>query len=586
MSGPIGNSTAMGGAYVGGYDKGPYLAKIIDHLDSEKMGALKVVLLHGSVPGEEVADSVEITARYLPSFFGYTPFDTMDGNVRDASSTQSSYGMWFVPPDVGTRVLVVFVEGDINHCYWIGCVPQPGINHMVPGIASSKSLALTQQQKTKLGSDEAPVLEVNRRLEGQQTYNVDKLEKPLHPFALRLATQGLLKDPIRGLSTSSARRSPNSNVYGISTPGPPVVGGKKAKAGSKNNKFDIYTSREGGTQFVMDDGIVVKDPKTQQEGITDELVRIRTRTGHQILLHNSQDLIYIANSRGTAWIEMTSDGKIDIFAADSVSIHSEEDFNFRADRDINIEAGNNLNFNARGTTHFQSGGMIEGFAGADVNWTAKNHFNVSVLGRIRMTSTGISPSPTHAGVLSGIDISAKLGNINIQAATDIKMQSILDITARSAAGVNIQAGGMTTISSTGSNNLVAGVSNYITATTSNILDSKVSHIERSALIDMNGLTPAPVNPALASTLKAVAGALTLVPEAATSVSTLTTHNLTYREKDKNATKETQQGWEQNNYYRISNVTSIMKRIPAHEPWDYHENIDPSRFTPDKTNRGG
>ena len=45
-----------------------------------------------------------------------------------------------------------------------------------------------------------------------------------------------------------------------------------------------------------------------------ELVRLRTRTGHQILMHNSEDLIYIGNAKGTTWIEMTANGKIDIFA--------------------------------------------------------------------------------------------------------------------------------------------------------------------------------------------------------------------------------------------------------------------------------
>ncbi|MFM6199336.1 MAG: hypothetical protein ACKPE1_09375, partial [Dolichospermum sp.] len=65
--------------------------------------------------------------------------------------------------------------------------------------------------------------------------------------------------------------------------------------------------------FVMDDG--------DKDG-QNELVRIRTRTGHQILLHNSADLIYIANAKGTAWVELTSNGKIDIFAQDSVSIHT------------------------------------------------------------------------------------------------------------------------------------------------------------------------------------------------------------------------------------------------------------------------
>jgi hypothetical protein len=79
-----------------------------------------------------------------------------------------------------------------------------------------------------------------------------------------------------------------------------------------------------------------------------ELVRLRTRTGHQILLHNTEDLIYIGNSRGTAWLELTSDGKIDIFAEDSISMHTKNDFNLTADRNVTIEAGANLSLKASG----------------------------------------------------------------------------------------------------------------------------------------------------------------------------------------------------------------------------------------------
>ena len=77
-----------------------------------------------------------------------------------------------------------------------------------------------------------------------------------------------------------------------------------------------------------------------------EYFRVRTRTGHQLLMHNSEDLIYIGNSKGTAWVELTSNGKIDIYAADSISIHTQNDLNIRADRDINLEAGRNVNIKA------------------------------------------------------------------------------------------------------------------------------------------------------------------------------------------------------------------------------------------------
>jgi hypothetical protein len=66
------------------------------------------------------------------------------------------------------------------------------------------------------------------------------------------------------------------------------------------------------------------------------------------LLHNSEDLIYIGNGKGTTWIELTSNGKIDIYAKDSISVHTENDMNFYAGRDINMEAVRNINVKATG----------------------------------------------------------------------------------------------------------------------------------------------------------------------------------------------------------------------------------------------
>jgi hypothetical protein len=34
----------------------------------------------------------------------------------------------------------------------------------------------------------------------------------------------------------------------------------------------------------------------------------------------------------------------------------------------------------------------------------------------------------------------------------------------------------------------------------------------------------------------------------------------------------------------STIDSIMLRIPSHEPWPHHENLDPESFKPEKTDR--
>jgi len=572
-------------------NSGPYIARVVGHNDSTRMGTLECVILRKGGDGQEVADAVRVYPRYAPHFFGYTAYEATDANLRNASSSQQSYGMWFVPPDIGTKVIIIFIEGDREQCFWLACVPEPGVNQMVPGIAASQYAELTPQEKTKLGftSDTAvvPVVEVNKRVQGRDNSKPDIVKKAMHPFTLRLATQGLLKDPIRGTTTSSARRSTISNVYGISTPGPVVVGGKQYQFGTQKEPKPAYVEREGGTQFVMDDGYIGKDEKSKKEGILDELVRLRTRTGHQILLHNSSDLIYICNSRGTAWLEFTSDGKIDIYAADSISIHSENDFNFRADRDINFEAGSNVNIvAAQGSMHFEASGLIEGFAGLDCNWTAANHFNASALGRVRLTSTGASTNPTQAGPLSGIDLYSVLGNINMYATTQIKQQALGEINLKSGKGLTVLSGAATTIDTVGTTSITSGLNNYITALASNVLFSGTTHYERATLIDMNGPTPFPPNTTAGTNLALALDALSILPEAATSVVTLDRFSLSGRTADKNATNDMQKGWENNNFYAATKISSIMRRVPTHEPWDDHENINPTAYKPEKTGRDG
>lgn len=317
---------------------GPFLAEITNHLDPMYMGSLEVSLIKG-IPNSVKSQSDTFIVKYLSPFYGVTSIRFEGTNASDFNDVQKSYGMWMVPPDVGTTVMVIFLDGDPNQGYWIGCVPDAFQNHMVPGIAATKQVNVTSEQRQKYGTDLLPTAEFLKGISKDQLVP-SKQAKPVHPFADRLLAQGLLLDSVRGVTSSGARREVPSSVFGISTPGPldTSAGAKRGKVGYDGSD-QTPVSRLGGTTFVMDDGDI--------DG-QNELVRIRTRTGHQILLHNSQDLIYIANSKGTAWIEMTSRGKIDIYARDSISIHTEQDFNFRADRDINLEAGRNVNIRALG----------------------------------------------------------------------------------------------------------------------------------------------------------------------------------------------------------------------------------------------
>ena len=348
----------------------PCLAKVISHIDSTYMGTLEVQILRAGAGNDSSGPQVQ-QVRFMSPFWGSTSIDYVT-NQNDYNNTQKSYGMWFVPPDVGSTVVVIFVNGDPARGFWIGCVPDDNMNFMVPGLAATQNSVEAAAKDLSNRPGRVPTAEYNK-LENQKNGDATQFKKPTHPFANVLRNQGdptkegLLQDDIRGITTSSARRETPSMVFGISTPGPfdKRSGAKTGKVGKSDSQVNnAPVSHLGGSTFVMDDGddkFLRKTPassgppeyaaveQSETGDVTlphNELIRIRTRTGHQILLHNSEDLIYIGNSRGTAWIELTSNGKIDIYAKDSISVHSENDINYTAGRDINFNATNDINLNA------------------------------------------------------------------------------------------------------------------------------------------------------------------------------------------------------------------------------------------------
>jgi putative chitinase len=467
---------------------GPYIAEITNHLDPTYMGSLEVALIKGVVNNINKQSETYIV-RYLSPFYGVTSVRFEGTNSGDFNDVQKSYGMWMVPPDVGSRIMVIFIDGDPNQGYWFGCVQDMYQNHMVPGIAASKQTVLTKEQERKYGTDLLPVAEFNKQTQGLENPNPNKIGKPVHPFADRLLAQGLLLDNVRGSTSSSARREVPSQVFGISTPGPldTSPGAKRGQVGYEEKRA-VPVSRLGGSTFVMDDG----DVNGQNE-----LIRIRTRTGHQILLHNSQDLVYIANSKGSAWLELTSNGKIDIYAKDSVSIHSEHDFNFRADRDINLEAGRNINTRALGNMETNVAGHYFLIVDDNAKIAIKNNKEETV----------------------GQDCKLSVGQ-----------------------DMHLLVANNTMLSTGKQFNIAAGAQLRETASE----------------IHMNG-------PAATAAEAAV-----LPPQ-------LSTYSLPNRASDS--------GWANGNFFKAPDITSIMQRVPTHEPWDQHENVNPTKFSPPATDQG-
>ena len=502
---------------------GPYEALVVSHLDPKKMGGLTVELLKNSEGGNQPERSGQIvTVKYMSPFAGQTP---INGNTAEDTfqGTQKSYGMWFVPPSPGTKVLVMFAEGNIARGYWIGCVHDTYMNWMTPDPWAGSEYNAQQQGRP------LPVGEFNKRTATGMGNDPTKYIKPVNTdFYTILAKQGLVDDPVRGPGNHSSRRETPSHVYGVSTPGPRDKrdGAPKASVGDSNSRTRTFSSVLGGSSIVMDDGderevrnsFATQGPK-EYTNLVDtpdattgiptvpkgELMRFRTRTGHQLLMHNSEDLIYIGNANGTSWIEMTGNGKIDIYAQDSISIRTNVDLNISADRDINMTAARDINLNS----------------GRDYKLTVSNNSDVKV-GVDHKLDVG-SNHDVYVGATQKIFVGAD-NNLLVTGPHNITSQATLDI---NTTGDRKDSQANFDISTVGANKLTAGGNTEIL--------SGGQHKESAPQIHMNG------------------------PDAAQAASA------------GNAAQAA-----------VAAPALWPVRVPVHEPWTGHEHLDPGTFTPQYT----
>lgn len=380
---PKGASPESGGEDAKKY---PIIGIVKDNIDPTRAGRIKVALQDGKGSLSPDTSDGWVTVQYLTSFFGSVRPSSGGGSDDYGSykTNPSAYGQWQAPPDIGTKVVCIFVNGDASAGYYIGCIPDPETLQMVPAIGSSESVTLNEgEAKSYGGATRLPVTSLN-------TNNTDKADsneflstpRPVHSYtASIMSQQGVIRDPIRGPISSSASREPASRVgWGVSTPGRPIYEGgyndenlPENLSGGKSEQLKVI-SRRGGHSIVMDDGDIIG---------RDQLIRIRTSLGHQILMSDDGQTLMILHSNGQSYIELGKEGTVDVFAMNSINMRTQGDFNIHADRDINIQAMENLNIQAK-NIHTNSEEETKSRAGTEyrisalTNFTAKAGFGAAI----------------------------------------------------------------------------------------------------------------------------------------------------------------------------------------------------------------
>jgi len=338
-------------------DSGPFVGIVKNNTDAARLGRLKVYI--PDIGGDEAVSSSWFTVTYASPFYGQTT-GTDSSADSNFGTEQQTYGFWAVPPDLDNQVLCTFVAGDPSRGFWFACIPTSQSKHMIPGIARGRDFPDGDRGQYVYPPELDPE---NRELTKRNVYlpnselNLNSTEKDTRPDYLAfpkvvhsfqaetVIQQGLETDPVRGTITSSSQRETPSAVFGISTPGRTVNDLKdkfktKQAIDAELNKPESTitsnqrTARKGGHTLVMDDGDVYGD---------NNLVRLRTAGGHTILMNDTENIIYITNKEGNAYVELTPNGAVNVYSAKTLSVRSELDINLHADANVNIQAGDSIN---------------------------------------------------------------------------------------------------------------------------------------------------------------------------------------------------------------------------------------------------
>jgi hypothetical protein len=367
----------------------PLFGIVKDNIDPIRSGRLQVYI--SDLGGLDPDDSSSwVTVSYMTPFYGVTTPSGANTGYGEYIKNPNSYGMWNSQPDLGTTVICIFINGDPNYGFWIGCVPQPEALQMVPAIGGTDNIVANAGEAKGLGGAvRLPVTNINTNNAGiadSSAFLTDA--KPVHSYvASILAQQGLIRDPIRGVIGSSAQRETPSRVgWGVSTPGRPIYEGgftdetiAKAATSDKPTGLKVI-ARRGGHTLVMDDGDILG---------RDQLVRLRSSLGHQILMSDDGQTLFIIHANGQSYIELGKEGTIDMYSTNSFNVRTQGDLNLHADNNININAGKALNISAD-TIAINSEKQTTHKVGTDFSLYASGTYTTKVDGKMSFASAADS----------------------------------------------------------------------------------------------------------------------------------------------------------------------------------------------------
>lgn len=387
---------------------------VVDTNDPQQMGRVRAVC--GAL-GDTYEGDIEMLpwCSYGAPFGGHLSVGSR-GPETDESTGRVAYGSWFIPKP-GAQVLVVCIDGDSMDRVWIGCLYDTHTPHTMP---HGRWKYEDHPDLEKGASDARPF--------GPYT-GAEKFIEPLN----KNMEEHFTAKPEPNFERRT--RAADHTVAAIGIEDLPRVYSKVQD--DKDYVWDDFVSRQGYQVNRADpsnrpltglnyDSMVysITSPAFHAMSMDDRQMnsrmRFRTSSGHQIIMDDTNERIYISTAGGKNWIEIDQDGDITMYTDRRVSVHAKKDINFTSDQTIRLQAVEGI--------HMYTNGEIRMQAVGDVHMRFQQNLRMNVAATTYLES--------------GQNINFKVGDsMFLQAASDINVNAGSQLKLTSGSTTHINGGG-------------------------------------------------------------------------------------------------------------------------------------------------
>lgn len=329
------------------------LGTVVDTNDPQQMGRLRV--LCPALGDRNDAKMTDIPwASYVSPFAGTLTCGAR-GPEQAISSGPVSYGMWAIPK-IGSNVIIMCLDGNVNYRIWLGSIYGQFLTHTLPMGRWKKESGIGPLTSTE--NFIQPVYD-----NGRTAFN-DEIQSP--EWKTRMAegqAAGISSQVVdRVVSKEPDERFDEKNRQGYQRNRlrPNMPHPNQDLTGGANLDSQVFSFTSPGLHsFIMDDSL------------GNGRIRIRSTSGNQIIMDDTNERLYVNTPDGKNYIEMDRAGNVDIYSHRRISVHAEKDINFTAGQTFRVSA-NDIHFRAANDFRVHSDSQINLLSGSDFTVHSKS----------------------------------------------------------------------------------------------------------------------------------------------------------------------------------------------------------------------